>query len=99
MDYKDVKCHTGMMKGLPIYKLSEIEMGCFPNNWTTWQKGSVGAGVAMVLLFVVTAVLIVRKRKVFPFLMYYYVNLITIPKDEKDENIDDKEYDAYLSFL
>ena len=98
IDYKNVKCYTGMMIGLPIYKLSEIEMGCFPNKWTTWQKGTVGAGVVMVLLLVVTAVLIVRKRKTFPFLMYYYVNLNTIPKDEKDENIDDKEYDAYLSF-
>ena len=29
-DYNEMICHSGMMKGQPIYQLNEVKMGCFP---------------------------------------------------------------------
>ena len=98
MDYKEMKCHTGMMTGKLIYQLNEIEMGCYPFKWTLWQKISVGTGIAIVLLIIITVVLVVRKNKLFSFLMYYYLSLNTIPKDDKNENVNGLEFDAYFSF-
>ena len=35
VDYQDIKCHSGKMKGKPIYKLNVVKMGCFPSRMTT----------------------------------------------------------------
>ena len=98
VDYKDIKCHSGTMLGEPIHKLREVKMGCFPFKWTKWQKVGVGIGAGMALLIVCFTLIITTKTREIKFYMYYYLKLDTVPKDDKNENVEDKEYDAFFCY-
>ena len=99
VDYQDVKCHSGMMIGTPIYKLKEVEMGCFPNRMTLRQKVGIGMGSGIAILLIITLVTWILKRsREFKFFMYYYLKLDTVPKDDKDEYVENMEYDAFFCY-
>ena len=70
IDYKSVKCASGLMVGKAIYKLNEVDMGCFPRKWTIWQKVGVGIGtaVAAIIILVLTVLIIKRSRDIKFFL-------------------------------
>ena len=36
VDYLYVKCGSGKMIGIPIFVLTEVELGCLPSKWTVW---------------------------------------------------------------
>ena len=98
-DYKDVKCHDGPVAGRPIYTLNPVDMNCFPSTymWTTWQKVGVGVGSAVSILIIALLIVVkVKGSREVKFLMYYYLKLDTLPKDDKNENVDNMEYDAFL---
>ena len=61
-DYQKLKCHSGRMKGSQIYLLNEVELGCFPNIWTTWQKAGVGIGSGSSAIIIITLSTLVMKR-------------------------------------
>ena len=96
VDYTQVKCHSGQMKGKPIYLLNQVDMGCYPHDWTTHQKLIVGVstGIAIIVIVIIIGLYSRRAR----FLMYYYLNLDTIPADDKNENLKDIEYDAFFCY-
>ena len=98
LDYKDVKCKTGMMIGAAIYNLNEVEMGCFPSKWTTWQKIGVGIGGGMAIITILITILVTKRSREVKFLMYYYFKLDTVPKDDRNENVDNMEYDAFFCY-
>ena len=57
-DYTKVTCsNTGKL----IYKLTAVEMGCFPKQLTSWQKAILGVGGGIIIL-VVIAIIVVAKR-------------------------------------
>ena len=94
MDYKDVLCYSGLKVGTPIYKLDEVDMGCFPHKLTEADILSiVFGGVAVIMI-----VIIYFKRSLISFYLMEFFNLDFRPKDESDEKVDDMEYDAYLCY-
>ena len=98
VDYKDVKCKTGMMIGKALYNLNEVDMGCFPSKWTTWQKIGVGIGAVVAVILILLTIVITKRSRELKFLIYYYFKVDTIPKDDKNENVDNMEYDAFFCY-
>ena len=98
VDYENIKCYSGMMKGTPVYKLNEVKMGCYP-KLSTLQKVGMGIGVVVAgFIIILLLVIIIKRSREAKFLMYYYFKLDTVPKDDKDENVDDMEYDAFFCY-
>ena len=98
VDYENFTCKSGMVIGKPIHLLNEVNMGCFPSKWTTWQKAGVGIGTsAAIIIFIITLVATKRSREV-KFLLYYHFKLNTIPDDDKNVNLDNIKYDAFFCF-
>ncbi len=97
-DYKQVKCTSGRFKGIPVHVLTDVAMGCYPHKWTTGQIVGVAlAAVFLTILFAFTIFVMKRSREL-KFLMHYYLKLDTVPKDDKNEKLDNIEYDAFLCF-
>ena len=99
VDYKHLKCHSGMMVGKKIYQLDKVAMGCFPPKMTLWQK--IGIGITAGAAFLIITIMIIwnfKRSREFKFLMYYYLKLDTVPQDDKDENVDNMEYDAFFCY-
>ena len=88
VDYKDIYCQSGMMKDLPIYILNEVTMGCYPPKLTTIQKIGIALGAGAGLVIILVILLVSRNPREVKFLMYYYFKLDTVPKDDKNENVD-----------
>ena len=97
-DYKSLKCHAGMMKGKTIYKLNEVDMECF-SKWTSEEIIVLGisGSVLLSILLLLVVMLMKRSRKV-KFFMHYYLQLDTVPKDDKNENIENMKYDAFFCY-
>ena len=102
VDYQEVKCYSGMMVGKPIYKLNEVEMGCFPPKLALWQKLAIGfaAGLAIIIIAGLIYLVIKRSRDIKFFLYYYckWCACFGVPKDDKNEKLDNMKYDAYISY-
>ena len=98
IDYKDVKCKTGMMIGTAIYNLNEVAMGCFPRKLTTWQNVGVGIGAGLAVITIIITIVVTKRSREVKFLMYYYFKLDTVPKDDRNENVDNMEYDAFFCY-
>ena len=99
VDYDQLKCYSGKMIGLPIFALNKVLLGCYPSNWTLWQK--VGVGVGTTASLVIISILLIwtlKKSREFKFFAYYYLKLDTVPKDDKAENVDNMEYDAFFCY-
>ena len=101
-NYTDIICHNGKFRGMPVYRLNLVDMGCFPSKWTNLQKIGVGIGAGISLLIIVSlAVLVLKKSREIRFFLYYYCKwciCIGVPRDDKNEKLDKVEYDAYLSY-
>ena len=100
-DYKEVKCHSKLMKNIPVYVLNPVAMGCYPHKLTLPQKVGIGLGSVLALLTVLTLLvvsLVARNPRETKFLIYYYLKRDTVPKDDKDENVDNMDYDAFFCF-
>ena len=99
VDYKQLTCSDGKMKGEKIFNLNEIKMGCYPFRLALWIKSliGVGSGVGLAIITILLALIAKRSREV-KFLMFYYLKLDTVPKDDRDENLDNIEYDAFFCY-
>ena len=99
VDYKNVKCHNAPVTGRTIYQLTAVEMDCFPKELAMWQKVAVGSG-SSVAIVIITLLIVVKMKgsREVKFLMFYYLKLDTVPKDDKNENVDNMEYDAFLCY-
>ena len=102
VDYQDVRCYSGTTVGTPIYKLNEVILGCYPKVLTLWQKTSIGIGSGTGgLIILVLFLIIVRRSRSLQFFIFYRLkikSILGIKTDKEDENIEDKEYDAFLSY-
>lgn len=98
VDYLDVKCGNGKFKGLPVYAVTEVLLGCYPNTWSLGQKVGVGMGAATAVLLVLISAFLARKSKEMKFLLFYYLKLDTVPKDEDKDKLENKEYDAFFCY-
>ena len=97
-DYAQLKCHTGKMRGKPIYQLNQVDMGCYPHDWTIQQKLIVGLSVSIGCIIIVAMVIIGLYSRRGRFFMYYYLKMDTIPRDDKNEDLEDIEYDAFFCY-
>ena len=89
VDHAQVKCHSGKMQGQPIFKLNEVDMGCYPHDWTLQQKLIVGLSVSIGCIIIVALVIIGLYSRRGRFLLYYYLKMDTIPRDDKNEDLED----------
>ncbi len=97
-DYREVTCGHGKIKGLPIHLLTDVLLGCYPSRWTEGQTaGVIVAGIAVVFIFILTVITFKKSHEV-NFLMFYYLRLDRVPKDDKNEMLTNIEYDAFLCF-
>ena len=94
VDYKDVFCYSGLEVGTPIYKLNEVDMGCFPHKLTKVEILSIVFGG----LAVIVILTIIFKRSLISFYLMEFLNLDFRPKNQSDDNVDDMEHDAYLCY-
>ena len=97
-DYKQMKCHSGKMIGKPIYQLDEVEMECYPHTLSIAQKVGIGVAATVAVLIIMLTILISKRTREVKFLMFYHLKLDTVPKDDKDEDLTNMEYDAFFCF-
>ena len=102
VDYQDIKCHNGKMKGKPIYLLDEVKLGCFPSKWTLKQELITGISGGFGLVIIITlSTLVIRKYNDIKFFFYHYFKwciCIGVARDDKNEVLDNMEYDAFLYY-
>ena len=98
VDYKNLTCGSGMMKGRKISTLNAVQLGCFPRELTLLQKVgiAIGAGVSLIIIGILLFVTARRSREV-NFFLFNKFNLNTINED-RNENLDDLRYDAFFCF-
>ncbi len=101
-DFKDVKCGNGRFDGLPIYVLSDVNLGCYPKVYVyqlkPWQKGLIGAGVIVILLIMIFGAIAMNRSHEVKFFMFYSLKWDTVPKDDKNEKLQGVEYDAFFCY-
>ena len=98
VDYENVKCSSGKMIGLPIYVLTEVIMGCYPAKLTLGQKLGIGIGAALGFVMLILVFLVARNPREVKFYMYYYLKVDTVPKDDKNESLENIQYDAFFCY-
>ena len=98
VDHTKVKCHSGKMRGQPIFKLNEVDLACYPHDWTLQQKLIVGLSISTGIIVIVTMVIVGLYSTRGQFFMYYYLKIDTIPRDDKNEDLEDIEYDAFFCY-
>ena len=98
VDYREVKCYNGKMKGLPIYVLNQVIMGCYPAKMTLGQKLGISTGSVLGLVLVLVVFLVARNPREVKFFMYYYFKVDTVPKVDQNENVENMEYDAFFCY-
>ena len=101
-DYQDIRCHTGTAVGIPIYQLNEVILGCYPKGLTIWQKVLIGVGSGtgglVILVLLIFSIKISRTVQFFMFYKLKIKSVLSIKRDQADENVEDKEYDGFLSY-
>ncbi len=97
-DYKEIKCGNGRFKDIPIHVLTDTALGCLSHTWTTAQKAGVAAGAVLFATVVTIIAAILSKSKEVKFLLFYWGRINTVPKDDKNENTDNKEFDAFFCY-
>ena len=100
VDYQDLRCHSGTAVGTPIYKLNEVLLGCYPKGLTIGQKVGIGAGSGSSgLIVIVLVVFSIKRSRTMQFFIFYRLKIKSILSLNNDqEDIEDKEYDAFLSY-
>ena len=98
VDHYQLNCHGGKMNGKPIYKLNKVDLGCYPHDWTLQQKLIVGLSVSIGCIIIVALVIIGLYSRRGRFMLYNYLKIDTIPRDDKNEDLEDIEYDAFFCY-
>ena len=50
------------------------------------------------IVIIVLVTIIAKNSREAKFFMYYYLKLDTVPKDDKDDNVDNMQYDAFFCY-
>ena len=91
-DYYQVKCGDGR----PIHLLDPVQMGCFPKEMALWQKILIGLVSALTIAFVIAIIAIGKRWNEVKWLMYLHFDILN--KNDGEENLENKESDALLSY-
>ena len=96
-DYQDVICTGGQWNGTPVYKLNQVKMGCYPKNVATWIiiVSSVIGG--LFLLSVIVTIIIHRKWNAVRWIIYKNFDAL-LGDPDRNEDLENMEFDAFLSF-
>ena len=101
VDYYDVKCHEGMMVGSPVYALDKVAMACYPKKLNESQKIAIGVGTGIsVAIIIILLIQTIKRSRTLRFFIFYRLKIKSILHltENDEENVDNKEYDAYLSY-
>ncbi len=96
-DYEQVICAKGRNVGSPVYKLDAIEMDCYLTNIPVWfiVMCSVVAGSGILLC--ISLILINNNKEKIGFIIYDKFGKI-VGDPDRNENISDKVFDAFLTY-
>ena len=92
-DYEKVKCSTGKQ----IYKLTAVEMGCFPKELTSWQEAILGAGGGIIIIIIVTTIIVAKRWNEVKWFLFFHFNI----RDKRDDDVNilvGKKWDAMISY-
>ena len=93
-DYDEVKCSN--IKKV-IYKLTAVEMGCFPKQLTSWQIAILGVGGGIIILVVITIIVVAKRWNEVKWFLFFHFNI----RDKRDDDVntlDGMEWDAMISY-
>ena len=90
-DYYYINCSNGEA----VYKLDPVKMGCFPKNRTLWQKILIGLSVVTIVI-VIASIAISRRWNEVQWFMYLHFDYLG--KNDGNENLVNKKFDAFLSY-
>ena len=87
-----IKCN----KDTPIIKLDAVKMGCYPKVLTLWQKILIGLSTSLTITIVILIIIISKRWKEVKWFMFLHFDIL----DKKDGNeyLDNKEWDALVSY-
>ena len=95
-DYNNVKC-SNTSTGKLIYKLTAVEMGCFPKELTSWQKSILGVGGGIIILLVIIIIVAGKRWNEVKWFLFFHFDI----RDKRDEDVNTLEgmkWDAMISF-
>ncbi len=96
-DYQDVICTGGKWDGIPVYKLSPVKMGCYSKMIPKWiiLVSCITSGV--ILVSVIVIIIIHRKWNAVRWIIYKNFDKLLGDLD-RNENIENMEFDSFLSY-
>ena len=95
-DYGKVKC-SNVPNGKLIYKLTAVEMGCFPKELTSWQKAILGVGGGIIVLVVIAIAVVAKRWNEVRWFLFFHFNI----RDKRDDDVNLLErmkWDAMISY-
>ena len=95
-DYQDVICGPGLQAGTPVYKLNRVDMGCFPKHLPSSTIIILAAFGGFIIFGLAVLTLLHKNRVRVRWLMYKHFG--TLIGADNEENLNDMEYDAFLSY-
>ena len=93
-DYEKVKCSNIDKQ---IYKLTAVEMGCFPKELTSWQIAILGVGGGIIILIIITVIVVAKRWNEVKWFLFFHFNI----RDKRDEDVNMLEgmkWDAMISY-
>ena len=93
-DYEEVKCSkTNKL----IYKLTAVEMGCFPKQLTSWQIAILGVGGGIIILVIITTMVVAKRWNEVKWFLFFHFNI----RDKRDDDVntlEEMQWDAMISY-
>ncbi len=96
-DYQDVICTGGKLDGTPVYKLNQVQMGCYPEKVATWIIVVSSVIGSLLLLSVIVILIIHRKWNAVRWIIYKNFDKL-LGNPDRNEDLDNTEFDAFLSY-
>ena len=95
-DRKNVVCRSGMLLDQEIFQMTPEKMGCYPHKLSVGEKVTIGIFGALIVGIVVAIIAISRRWNEVKWLLYLHFNILD--KSDNSEDLNDKKYDAFLSY-
>ena len=95
-DYQDVVCHSGMLIGKQIYKLTSNEMGCYPHKLSLGEKITIGIFGTLIIGITIAIIAISRRWNEVKFFLYLHFDILD--KNDGDEDLTKKYHDVFVSY-
>ena len=83
-------------KNTQIIKLDAVKMGCYPRDLTLWQKLLIGLSTSLTVMIVIALITLNKRWKEVKWFMYLHFDILD--KNDGNEYLDNKEWDALVSY-